>query len=755
MRSEKITKHSLTLMQLGSLLKRLHIRMICLIVIFGLNTACAPQAWLQEAQTYSHLGQWEKALGRYEDSLSSGIYWSAQLKTEPIQVRQGSELVVEALFEDYKKQLNDTINVISTVNTEKKQDICRLFTQLESLYPLSDELAGLQAKWRSNELKPQDFAAFLSEYDDLAMTNTQQANDHAILHKQRARKAKLLQQVFLKSEKAVHALMRQEEVFSYCSPLELDWYQVYQSYEDLYRQLDLLILVASEVTHEGFDYNSNGSKLSLHHIKRLYYLIQNLMAQELSLSQFFEDEMLALQNNLRSSYTNTLDLYVEQSITSEKWGMAWWLKQLFFVPEFLSSDMHHPLLSYLPFIDDELSRQQAILEKVDYQVQDNKLQELKAVDQSKLNPDYTKLYPTQPVTLTVNKGQVHCDLSTQKQSHELRKVAETKQVTAPQYLAALKRVEALQSRLESALSQREHLEKSILKAQADLELLDQDQLKELEEAFQKLKQESAVLKQGLEMTQAQIHKAFNMMGPLSEDELAHLKHLKVEVTTLKKQLELKDMNVEIAKSAWEESVDRLQQRRREVNRLAGYLTKTVIELEQTTAELDQKEVDLALIPKSKNEKVYSVFRYPFNEHKLTCSLTWTVVAQEDTAIVKEHTGPPAVLWHTKEELSEVATSHKAYRRYGIQAVSFSKKKLQTQLSNQLQKVMKQRFKAWLSQARQQELIRKGLLLVSRFKNELSLELLAFLSYVSPADFLDRFQQRLSIEFNDPVPYLIP
>ena len=100
----------------------------------------------------------------------------------------------------------------------------------------------------------------------------------------------------------------------------------------------------------------------------------------------------------------------------------------------------------------------------------------------------------------------------------------------------------------------------------------------------------------------------------------------MNIKRLTEQIEKKEMNVEIAKSAWEDAEEHLLQRRREVSRLAGYLTKNShIEVEKRSAELDQKEIDLALIPKTKNEKVYTVFRYPRNEHKLSCRLAWTVL----------------------------------------------------------------------------------------------------------------------------------
>ena len=151
--------------------------------------------------------------------------------------------------------------------------------------------------------------------------------------------------------------------------------------------------------------------------------------------------------------------------------------------------------------------------------------------------------------------------------------------------------------------------------------------------------------------------------------------------------------------------------------------------------------------------VYSVFRYPLNEHKLSCRVTWSVFPEKNDQ-TSDQIGPPQVLWHTEGELSELAISHKAYRRYGIKALSFSKKKLKSSVIKKLKRQMYNRFEKWLSHERQNQLVLRGERLVRKYKNDTKLELLAFLSFVSPTHFLDQFYKRLSIELNDPVPFLI-
>lgn len=737
MRSEKITKHICTLKLIRTLVKRLSIHLIYLASILSFNQACAPQSWLNEAQSHSHLGRWEQALQRYEDNLISGAHYHNHPDLRTQQITRGSELAVEQLFNDYKQSF------VRSLSSPNKVPACLEFSRLYSLYPLAPELESVH-----HDLE------WFSQYSDKSKGNEDKAVPHFQLenledhHLQEA-----ISLLLHDSEKLMYRLMEQEDFYTQCPWAEFDWQQNYDSHRSLHAQLNNLTTAMLESKNRQLNTDTNLLKA----IKRLSYLAEAFLKRKRSFSIFFKDEAQALQDKLDHVYSSIWNNYSFQELKRQNWGSAWWFKQLSFLPNSILASQTTDLKEILSLADqsvvDKLEKVRKVLSTSDYLMQNEELHNLNIVQEKEISSKYSGLYDRTPTYLKLKESKIKCSLSTKKQSQELRDVAETKQVTAPQYLVALKRVETLQGQLESALSQRERLESSILIAQSELEAIDQVQLKQQHQAYQVLVQQKVVLNDELKMEKARLDQEQGLMGPPSHEDLEIYDRIRMEVKRLTEQIEKKEMNVEIAKSAWEDAEEHLLQRRREVSRLAGYLTKTVIEVEKRSAELDQKEIDLALIPKTKNEKVYTVFRYPLNEHKLSCRLAWTVLPKGS---MQNHlqAGPPPILWYAEEEVSEVEISHKAYRRYGIKAVSFSKKKLKSKLIKKLKLQMKKHFELWLSRARQKQLVLRGQALVRKQENNINFELLAFLTYVSPTHFLDHFYKHLSIKLNDPVPFLI-
>ena len=731
MRSEKITKCRLTLKLIKNLCKKLTFQIMYVASILSLNHACAPQTWLNEAQTYSHLGDWEQALNRYEDSLINGAHYRKSPTSNIQQIIQGSELSIETLF----KQRQESF--ISSLNAPNKVPACLKLARLTQLYPLAPELDIFQQSLAQHS---SDFVHFDSRLKSAFKMIDQAETDLT--------SQTLMQALLVDHEKLMYHLMEQEAFYDQCPWVESDWYQTYYNYRKLHTQLNDLIHLVSRSKSA----NKVTENIKLKSIKRLSYLTQVFLKEERSFAILFKNEAEALQENLSDAYTSFWRNYSFQEQKQENWGSAWWFKQFSLLPSSLFEAQISASINEWP-VHDKLEEQFQLLAASDYLLK-NKKQSHKHLDaEQEIHTSYMALYRAKPIYLSIKEGDAHCNVSTQKQSHEQRDVAETKQVTAPQYLAALKRVETLQGQLESALSQRESLEKSILSAQSDLDAIDRIQLKKQSQTYHRLVKQKDQISKELEKKRILFKQQHTLLSPPGPKDLEFLDLLNADIDLLDSKIEETEMNVEIAKSAWEDSKEQLLQSRREVNRLAGYLTKTVIEVEKASAELDQKEVDLALIPKTKNEKVYSVFRYPLNEHKLSCRVTWSVFP-EGNEPKTDQIGPPQVLWHAEEELSELAISHKAYRRYGIKALRFSKKKLKSRLIKRLKRQMYNRFGNWLSHERQEQLVLRGQKLVRKYKNDTKLELLAFLSFVSPTSFLDQFYKRLSIELNDPVPFLI-
>ena len=731
MRSEKITKCRSALRLIKNLCKKLTLQVMYVASILSLNHACAPQTWLNEAQTHSHLGDWEQAFNRYEDSLISGAHYHKSPTSSTQQIIQGSELSIEQLFKQRQQSF------VNSLDAPNKVPACLKLARLTQLYPLAPELDIFQQSLDHQSLRLVHFDSRLK----LAFKMIDQAETD--LTRQR-----LTQALLVDLERLMYHLMEQEAFYDQCPWAESDWYQTYYNYKNLHTQLNDLIHLISR--SESVDKVTE--KIELKAIKRLSYLTQVFLKEERSFAILFKNEAEALQENINNAYTSFWRNYSFQEQSEGNWGSAWWFKQFALLPSSLLEAQISASINEWS-LHDKLEEQYQLLAASDYLLKDKKQSDKNLDAEHEINTSYIALYRTKPIYLDIKEGDTHCNVSTQKQSHELRDVAETKQVTAPQYLAALKRVETLQSQLESALSQRESLEKSILSAQSDLDAIDRIQLKKQSQAYQSLGQQKDVLSKELEKKRSLFKQQHTLLSPPCPKDLEFLDLLNADIDLLDSKVEEKEMNTEIAKSAWEDSKEQLLQRRREVNRLAGYLTKTVIEVEKASAELDQKEVDLALIPKTKNEKVYSVFRYPLNEHKLSCRVTWSVFPEKNDQ-TSDQIGPPQVLWHTEGELSELAISHKAYRRYGIKALSFSKKKLKSSVIKKLKRQMYNRFEKWLSHERQNQLVLRGERLVRKYKNDTKLELLAFLSFVSPTHFLDQFYKRLSIELNDPVPFLI-
>lgn len=729
MRSEKITRSSLTHKLIKNLFKRLTLHIVYMASILSLNHACAPQTWLNEAQTHSHLGDWAQALDRYEDSLMSGAHYQKHPAVNTQQIIKGSELSIERLFKQRQKSFIDSLEA------PNKVPACLKLEDLIQLYPLAPELDFIQQAY-SYRFPSSTLAN--SELSSLAEEMSQTDRHHQKIN-----------DLLIDSEQSIYRLMNQEAFYDQCPWLASNWYLSYRNYDKLRTQLNNLIHHINRSEFTQFETDKSQFKA----IKRLAYLVQSFSTMERSFSILFKNEAETLQKKLNDAYASFWRNYSLQELGKEHWGSAWWFKRFSQLPSsLLEAQSLTTSMDQWP-VNDKLEKQYELLATSDYLLKSSKGKRNALQVEQRVHNHYKPLYRTKPVYLNIKEGEPQCSLSTQKQSHELRDVAETKQVTAPQYLAALKRVETLQGQLESALSQRESLEKSILSAQTDLEAFDQAQLKQQSQVYRSLVQQEKQLAKELEMKRVQFKQEQDLLSPPTVDDLALLNRLSVEIDALDIKIEEKEMNIEIAKSAWEDSEERLLQRRREVSRLAGYLTKTVIEVEKTSAELDQKEVDLALIPKTKSEKVYSVFRYPLNEHSLSCRITWTVFPEKTQQHI-EQTGPPQVLWYAEEALSEMAISHKAYRRYGIKAVSFSKKKLKSKLITKLKRQISTRFERWLNHEQQRQLVVRGQKLMKTFKNDLNLELLAFLSYVSPVHFLDQFYKRLSIELNDPIPFLI-
>ena len=100
---------------------------------------------------------------------------------------------------------------------------------------------------------------------------------------------------------------------------------------------------------------------------------------------------------------------------------------------------------------EKLEKVRKVLSTSDYLIQNEELHNLNIVQDKEINSKYDGLYDRTPTYLKLKESKIKCSLSTKKQSQELRDVAETKQVTAPQYLVALKRVRNITKSILSRL----------------------------------------------------------------------------------------------------------------------------------------------------------------------------------------------------------------------------------------------------------------------------------------------------------------
>lgn len=651
-----------------------------LCLISTILSACAPLSWRSEARLFSHLGDWNRALDRYEGSLLSGDATPS--------VYEGASLSLDALIE---KNLR-------LVQTSERGHV-----------PLMESCSELIAL---EQLSP-------SVLDRLGMS------DHPPLSSP------------LKVHELSRELLRIEESSS--CPLNGQWLHDWR--------------LASRLEQELMNLGSSAQQIDE------LELLNSLLERLITLSPP-HSALSGLQQAIVSRRDDFWHQKSLDALTSHQWALAHFFTRLSTAQPrshlrpsipLLKELVREELLGLIDRLSTPLisSKAQSVpkfilsyLESAEAQIQSNS-------DQSAWEALFGEIRPHQMAEVSFSEGDLHCTNESIKTSREVRYQEELTQVTSPKYMSALKRVEESQAKYEEALAEREELERSILIAQAELSATE-NELKSHQERAQRHQPHLSRLlhHRDTELLSLSTLRELLNDGPPSYELLERLKNAELLVKERVETIESAQIEQEIIQSALEDYLSRHQKMREEVQRLSGYLVKTIHLVSDAEKLLDDREALLAETPKLIESSAQSIFRYPAFEERFTCSLTLNAqlnpFSQSDD---DKHKMTPEQ-WSANETLTHTLITHRAYPRYKVLAVKSAKQKIYKTLKDELRKRVARRAYQWLTERRTSLLSSYGLALYKEKGKQLSDEALALLTRLSPEHFLgpllNRLQESLSL-----------
>jgi hypothetical protein len=353
---------------------------------------------------------------------------------------------------------------------------------------------------------------------------------------------------------------------------------------------------------------------------------------------------------------------------------------------------------------------------------------------------------------SLSEGETICQVDKRRSSREVRYLDHNRQVVSSRYKSALKRVELQQETLEAAQSQHENLEHSLKNAHAKLHVL-KDQLPQFDQELTQIKKSIDQFREqraGLN-THRQQHVPTNRAGPPSTRELTLIKEIQIKIQEIEPRENQIKIKEEIAVGAKSDHLVKLKAQREEIERLSGYLIRTVKEIDEANATLEARERELNTTTQFDHERVYSVFRYPVTEHHLKCKIAWHTQHIIHDSKSSEMSQRPPNSWQTEMSRSIVGLSHRAFARYGVKSADVALKSMKSKLLTRIRETLAARLSRWLDTRRTRwltYLYHRWEILTSESTLTMSTqdELLTLLTYLDPHNFSPLLSHRLSAQF---------
>ena len=619
---------------------------VCVLLL--MQSACAPQAWVLEADRAMFIGDFEHALTRYEDLLLS--------QSRPTAVSQKSALCVEELHERLTRRL------IQHLEGRDYAEACLAAYQLEQLAPHFGEHERFTEVLSARGVSRDHDGALLRGASRLAHLHlcpleSQWSSAYRV-------KEQLTQSLLKRGAQAMNP----------------------QAWSQVYVHINQLVDVEHSNLGQSFSPFLEG-------------LRDNLRDQW---SSFWRDQ--AYKHMSDGAWSAS---WIDYSLAADHLGLG--LLKASRVPHTTSSSVYHltsasadPILTLiiaqLNLLGGGLMSYGVGLDWT--QVPKRLHPFLQRQDQTPLPVDSIKeTLAAYRERWSLSETGEECHVKKRRASREVRYLDHHQEVVSPRYKAALKRVESQQETLEAAQSQREDLERSLKSARSRLQAF-KTQLTKRDQELEQLRDIMARLSSRREHLQGHIRElsSHDYLGPPTPTELELIAEIKSAIASLKPKEDRTKISEEIAVGAKTDHLNKLKAQRAEVDRLSGYLARTTQEIVEAQLMLEERERDLKSTSQFDQNEVYSVFRYPVVEHHLTCEVRWDTrsIAQSSSEIQ----GPPSS-WHVKFTNTVVSLSHRAFTRYGVKSAEFNFKPTKAKLLKQIRETLALRVSRWLDGRRVQ------------------------------------------------------